>query len=79
MKKEQPGVRKRFKEDVDSAGNTGHPERDQFLEGKIGSGYMSTIEGQPNLQGSANELDDPQPEKNKIKNIKEQTPEPVEQ
>jgi hypothetical protein len=25
----------------------GHPENDRFVEGKIGSGYMSTIEGQP--------------------------------
>ncbi len=25
----------------------GHPEDDQFVEGKIGSGYMSTIKGQP--------------------------------
>ena len=28
----------------------GHPEEDQFIEGKIGSGYMSTIEGQPHLE-----------------------------
>lgn len=27
-----------------------HPQDDQFIEGKIGSGYMSTIEGQPHLQ-----------------------------
>lgn len=28
----------------------GHPEEDQFIEGKIGSGYMSTIQGQPDLE-----------------------------
>jgi hypothetical protein len=27
-----------------------HPQNDQFIEGKIGSGYMSTIEGQPHLE-----------------------------
>lgn len=27
-----------------------HPQGDQFIEGKIGSGYMSTIEGQPYLE-----------------------------
>ncbi|MGI6553388.1 MAG: hypothetical protein GX779_07140 [Clostridia bacterium] len=27
-----------------------HPEEDQFFEGKIGSGFMSTIEGQPFLK-----------------------------
>lgn len=30
--------------------SNGHPQRDQFTEGKIGSGYMSTIEGQPHLE-----------------------------
>ncbi|MBZ4686740.1 MAG: hypothetical protein PWQ96_1033 [Clostridia bacterium] len=25
----------------------GHPEDNQFIEGKIGSGFMSTLEGQP--------------------------------
>ncbi|WP_227765272.1 hypothetical protein [Zhaonella formicivorans] len=37
-------------EKIDASGNSGHPERDQFIEGKIGSGYMSTIEGQPHLE-----------------------------
>ena len=27
-----------------------HDKGDQFIEGKIGSGYMSTIEGQPYLE-----------------------------
>ena len=27
-----------------------HPQGDQFIEGKVGSGYMSTIEGQPYLE-----------------------------
>lgn len=45
--------RKRKNEIIDSSGNSGHPERDQFLEGKIGSGYMSTIEGQPHLEDFA--------------------------
>lgn len=27
-----------------------HPQNDQFREGKIGSGFMSTIEGQPHLE-----------------------------
>ncbi|KUO49021.1 MAG: hypothetical protein APF76_10345 [Desulfitibacter sp. BRH_c19] len=27
-----------------------HPQSDQFREGKIGSGFMSTIEGQPHLE-----------------------------
>lgn len=44
---------KRNKEVIDSSGNNGHPERDQFIEGKIGSGYMSTIEGQPHLEDFA--------------------------
>lgn len=44
---------KRKKELIDSSGNSGHPERDQFIEGKIGSGYMSTIEGQPHLEDFA--------------------------
>ncbi|MGI6330514.1 MAG: hypothetical protein ACOX1Y_01820 [Zhaonellaceae bacterium] len=43
-------ARKRKQEIIDSSGNSGHPERDQFIEGKIGSGYMSTIEGQPYLE-----------------------------
>lgn len=43
-------ARKRKQEIIDSSGNSGHPERDQFIEGKIGSGYMSTIEGQPHLE-----------------------------
>ena len=29
-----------------------HQEEDQFLEGKIGSGFTSTIEGQPLLKES---------------------------
>ncbi len=27
-----------------------HPQEDKFVEGKIGSGFMSTIEGQPHLE-----------------------------
>jgi C4-type Zn-finger protein len=42
--------KKRKDEVIESSGNSGHPERDQFIEGKIGSGYMSTIEGQPHLE-----------------------------
>lgn len=44
------------KEKINNSGNTGHPERDQFREGKIGSGYMSTIEGQPHLDQFADVL-----------------------
>ena len=44
---------KKKNEMVDNSGNSGHPKRDQFREGKIGSGYMSTLAGQPHLEQSA--------------------------
>lgn len=45
--------KKKKDEVIDNSGNSGHPERDQFPEGKIGSGYMSTIAGQPHLEDTA--------------------------
>lgn len=48
--------RKRKQKIIDSSGSNSHPERDQFIEGKIGSGYMSTIEGQPHLEQFADVL-----------------------
>lgn len=65
-------------ERVEAGGNTGHPERDQFIEGKIGSGFMSTIEGQPNLDEYARELEAGPDTRNKVKNVRERTPGPVE-
>jgi len=78
LKKERPGTKKTIPEKVNSVGNSGHPEKDQFVEGKIGSGFMSTIEGQPNLEGSANELNSENPQANIVKPIQEKTPGPVE-
>jgi len=78
LKKDTPGTKKTIPEKVDSAGNSDHPEKDQFFEGKIGSGFMSTIEGQPNLEGSANELNSENPQANIVKPIHEKTPEPIE-
>lgn len=49
-------IRGHHKEKVDSRGKTSHPERDQFIEGKIGSAYMSTIAGQPDLDKYTREI-----------------------
>ncbi|KKM11970.1 hypothetical protein SY88_06205 [Clostridiales bacterium PH28_bin88] len=71
-------LEERIPEKVDSSGNTGHPERDQFIEGKIGSGFMSTITGQPSLDEFAREISPGPDTRNKIKPVNEKTPEPVE-
>ncbi|MEW6661458.1 MAG: hypothetical protein ACOY9Y_13555 [Bacillota bacterium] len=71
-------IRSCQKERIDSRGNTGHPERDQFIEGKIGSAYMSTLAGQPNLDEFAREISPGPDTNNKIKPVNERTPEPVE-
>ncbi len=60
--------RQKKDEDVESGGRTGHPEEDQFPEGKIGSGYMSTISGQPNLQDFVQQKGPGEKTLNKVKN-----------
>lgn len=44
------------KEKADSRGKTSHPGRDQFIEGKIGSAFMATIAGQPELDKYTSEI-----------------------